>query len=193
MLRTGGGKSLIQRLPWRRFVRRQQSYIAIAVAIYAALWAVDRPGRHQQHPHLHSAPVQPDRCGERLPGLSLQPQAQAAFLGDLRRTIFVIAVVGVGVVNAIEYPLSRVPGQTLWQFLRVGWKLPFMATMIVGVSTELYRRTRERLESRNRELQRTIEREAAERVLYGQELEQAREIQQSLLPEGDPAASRVRH
>jgi hypothetical protein len=35
--------SLIRRLPWRRFVRRQQSYIAIAVAIYAALWAVDRP------------------------------------------------------------------------------------------------------------------------------------------------------
>jgi len=27
----------------RRFARRQQSFIAIAVAIYVAMWAVDRP------------------------------------------------------------------------------------------------------------------------------------------------------
>ncbi len=186
MLRTGAGKSLIQRLPWRRLVRRQQSYIAIAVAIYAALWAVDRPADISST-LIYTLPL----CN-----LIAVVNDYLGFLYKRKRAlhswaiyialIFVIAVVGVGVVNAIEYPLSRVPGQTLWQFLRVGWKLPFMATMIVGVSTELYRRTRERLESRNRELQRTIEREAAERVLYGQELEQAREIQQSLLPKEIP-------
>ncbi len=186
MRRTDGSKSLIQRLPWRRFVRRQQSYIAIAVAIYAALWAVDRPADISST-LIYTLPL----CN-----LIAVVNDYLGFLYNRKRTlhswaiyvalIFVIAVVGVGVVNAIEYPLSRLPGQTLWQFLKAGWKLPFMATMIVGVSSELYRRTRERLESRNRELQRTIEQEAAERALHGQELEQAREIQQSLLPKEIP-------
>jgi len=61
-----------------------------------------------------------------------------------------------------------------------------MATMIVGVSTELYRRARERLESRNRELQQVIEQETARRERQEQELEQAREIQQSLMAKEIP-------
>jgi len=58
--------------------------------------------------------------------------------------------------------------------------------VIVGVVSQLYRDTRERLESKNRELQQAIELEAAERELQGQELQQAREIQQSLLPKEIP-------
>jgi phosphoserine phosphatase RsbU/P len=60
------------------------------------------------------------------------------------------------------------------------------ATMIIGVCTELYRRARERLESRNRELQQAIEQETARRERQEQELEQAREIQQSLMPKEIP-------
>ena len=186
MLQADGGKPLIRRIPWRQFIRRQQSYIAIAVAIYAALWAVDRPADISST-LIYTLPL----CN-----LIAVVKDYLGFLYNRKRAlhswtiylalVFVIAVVGVAVVNAIEYPLHRLPGQTLWQFLTSGWKLPFMATMIVGVSSELYRRTRERLESRNRELQRTIELEAAERVLRGQELEQAREIQQSLLPKEIP-------
>jgi len=109
-----------------------------------------------------------------------------AVLGHLSRARAAVAIVGVAVVNAIEFPLHKIPGQTLWQFLRTGWKLPFMATMIVGVCTELYRRARERLEARNRELQQTIDQETARRVRQEQELEQAREIQQSLMPKEIP-------
>ena len=58
--------------------------------------------------------------------------------------------------------------------------------MIIGVCTELYRRARERLESRNRELQQVIEQETARRERQEQELEQAREIQQSLMPKEIP-------
>jgi len=61
-----------------------------------------------------------------------------------------------------------------------------MATMIVGVSAELYRRMRDRLESRNRELQTNLDREAAHREHQERELQQAREIQQSLLPKEIP-------
>ena len=186
MLQADGGKSLIRRLPWRQFIRRQQSYIAIADAIYAALWAVDRPADISST-LIYTLPL----CN-----LIALVKDYLGFLYHRKRTlhswaiylalVFVIAVVGVAVVNAIEYPLHRTPGQTLRQFLTGGWKLPFMATMIVGVSSELYRRTRERLESRNRELERTIQQEAAERALHEQELEQAREIQRSLLPKEIP-------
>jgi hypothetical protein len=34
---------MIQAIHIRRFARRQQSFVAIAVAIYFGLWAVDRP------------------------------------------------------------------------------------------------------------------------------------------------------
>jgi phosphoserine phosphatase RsbU/P len=58
--------------------------------------------------------------------------------------------------------------------------------MIVGVSTQLYRRMRERLEIRNRELEQKVELVVAQRERHEQELEQAREIQQSLLPKQIP-------
>jgi len=109
-------------------------------------------------------------------------QSWAIYVGLL----LIVGVPGVALVNLVLFPLHKLPGQTLWQFLASGWKFPFMATMIVGVSSEIYKRTRERLEAKNRELQRTIEREAAEREQHGQELQQAREIQESLLPKQLP-------
>jgi sigma-B regulation protein RsbU (phosphoserine phosphatase) len=170
----------------KRLVRRQQSYIAIAVAIWAALWAVDRPATIG-NTLIYTLPL----CN-----LIVLVKDQFGCLYQRRRLLvswaiyvglmLVIAVAGVGVVNAIEYPAHKVPGQTLWGFLQSGWKLPFMATMIVGISTELYRRTRERLETKNRELQQAVEQGAAERELQSQELQQAREIQQSLLPKEIP-------
>ncbi len=183
---TAGGKSLVQWLQPKRFARRQQSYIAIAVAIWAGLWAADRP-----------VPVGATLTYT-LPLCNLIALAQdhLGFLYNRKRflvswaiyvgLVFVISVLGVAIVNVIRYPLNGVPGQTLWQFLASGWKFPFMATMVVGVSTQLYRRTRERLEAKNRELQQAIQQEAAKRELQGQELQQAREIQQSLLPKEIP-------
>ena len=175
------------RLPsLKRFMRRQQSFIAIAVAIYAGLWAVDRRPDISVTlaytlPLCNLIVLVKDRLGflyERKPVLRS--------LATCIALLFVIAIAGVGVVNAIVYALNRPPSQTLWQFLKSGWKLPFTATMIVGVCRQLYDRARERLESRNRELQRNLEREAAERELQGQEMQQAREIQQSLLPREIP-------
>lgn len=183
---TAKAKLLIQSLQPRRFVRRQQSYIAIAVAIYAALWAADRRVPIGST-LLYTLPL----CN-----LIALVQDHLNFLYQRKRLlvswsiyiglVLVISVAGVGVVNIIQYPVHKVPGQSLWDFLKSGWKFPFMATMIVGVSTQLYRRMRERLESKNRELQRKVELEAAERELHGQELQQAREIQQSLLPKAIP-------
>jgi phosphoserine phosphatase RsbU/P len=181
-----GLNSLMEWLQPKRFIRRQQSYIAIAVAIYAAMWAADRPvpiGATL----IYTLPL----CN-----LIALVQDHLGFIYRRQRAlhswliyialVFAISIAGVAVVNVIQFPIHGLPEQSLWQFLASGWKLPFMATMIVGTSTQLYRRTRERLESRNRELQRVVEIEAAERKIHGQELQQAREIQQSLLPKEIP-------
>jgi uncharacterized membrane protein len=64
--------------------------------------------------------------------------------------------------------------------------MPLIATVIVGISSQLYRQTRDRLEAKNRDLQRNLETEASARKLQAQELEQAREIQQSLMPKQIP-------
>jgi sigma-B regulation protein RsbU (phosphoserine phosphatase) len=179
-------KLRIQSLQPMRLIRRQQTYVAVAVAIYAALWAADRP-----------VPIGSTLIYTlSLCNLIVLMQDHLGFLYRRKSLwhswalylplLLVVAVSGVMVVNTIEFPVRGLPGQRLWQFLTSGWKFPFMATVIVGVVSQFYRDTRERLESKNRELQQAIELEAAERELHGQELQQAREIQQSLLPKEIP-------
>lgn len=179
-------KSPIRSLYPVRLIRRQQTYVAVAVAIYAALWAADRPV-----PIGSTLIYTVSLCN-----LIVFMQDYLGFLYNRKRLwhswalylplLLVVSVLGVMVVNIIQFPIRGLPDQTLWQFLASGWKFPFMATVIVGVVSQAYRQTRERLESKNRELQQAIERQAAERELQGQELQQAREIQQSLLPKEIP-------
>lgn len=182
----GADKSAVAWLQPKRFVRRQQSFIAIAVAIYIGLWAANVPGSLGAV-LFYTLPL----CN-----LIVLVQDHLGFLYNRKSTlrswlvysglVFAAAVAGVGAVNLIRYTNARLPGQTLWDFMRSGWKFPFTATMIVGISSELYRRTRERLERKNRELEHAIEIGAAERESQEQELQQAREIQQSLLPKEIP-------
>ncbi|MGC1448976.1 MAG: SpoIIE family protein phosphatase [Candidatus Sulfotelmatobacter sp.] len=169
-----------------RLIRRQQTYIAVAVAIYAALWAADRPV-----PMGSTLIYTLSLCN-----LIVLMQDHLGVLYNRKRLLhswalylpllLVVSILGVMVVNLIQFPVRGLPGQTLWGFLASGWKFPFMATVIVGVSSQFYRQTRERLESKNRELQSSLDLEAAERELQAQELQQAREIQQSLLPKEIP-------
>ena len=177
---TTGGKSLA------RFIRRQQTYIAIAVAIYAALWAADRP-----------VPIGTTLLYTiSLCNLIVSMQDHLSFLYQRKSLLHSwalylplllgVSISGVMAVNLAQFPVVGLPGQRLWQFLASGWKFPLIAALIVGVSSQFYRQTRERLELKNRELQHTVELEAARRELQGQELQQAREIQQSLLPKEIP-------
>ncbi|MBZ5678972.1 MAG: PP2C family protein-serine/threonine phosphatase [Acidobacteriia bacterium] len=178
--------ALIVRPRVTSFLRRQQSYVAIAVAIYAALWAAGNPA--SIGPTLvytltlcnFTAAIQ-DRL-DSLYGHRPPLRRWLIFVACL----LVLSPIAVMIVNIIEFPLRKAPGQPLWQFLESGWKFPFVATMIFGMASQLYRTTKARLESKNRELEQKIEVEVAERELQGQELQQAREIQQSLLPKQIP-------
>jgi sigma-B regulation protein RsbU (phosphoserine phosphatase) len=75
---------------------------------------------------------------------------------------------------------------TLSYLIMSGWKFSFVITLAIGVSRSLYDTTKERLERRNVELQQTVERGTARLEMQDQELERAREIQQSLLPKKIP-------
>ena len=179
----------MQAFSLKQFVRRQQSFIAIAVAIYAVLWAADRD------PDIGATLAYTLPLGNLIVlvqdhlGFLYRQKSKLQSWAIYVALVFVIAVLGVALVNVLRFPFQNDPSLKLWQYLRSGWKVPFMATMIVGVSVELYRGMRERLESRNRELQTNLEREAAERESHERELEQAREIQQSLLPREIPQIS----
>jgi sigma-B regulation protein RsbU (phosphoserine phosphatase) len=76
--------------------------------------------------------------------------------------------------------------QPLSKAITEGWKFPSLITLVFGVITFLYDTTKDRLERRNVELQRSVELGAVRLEMHEQELERAREIQQSLLPKDIP-------
>jgi len=79
------------------------------------------------------------------------------------------------------------PGpQPLGHLLSTGWKMPFLITFVYGVTNFLYGKTKARLERRNVELQGMVQSGVARLEIHEQELQRAREIQQSLLPKEIP-------
>jgi sigma-B regulation protein RsbU (phosphoserine phosphatase) len=76
--------------------------------------------------------------------------------------------------------------QSLGHLIATGWKMPFLITVVYGVMNFLYSRTRARLKRRNVELQRMVQAGAARLEVQDEELQRAREIQESLLPKVIP-------
>jgi sigma-B regulation protein RsbU (phosphoserine phosphatase) len=74
------------------------------------------------------------------------------------------------------------PRNSFWSFLLTAWKFPSVVNLVFGAGYLAYHRTRSQLETRNRQLQRRIEMETAARETGAAELQQARTIQQDLLP-----------
>lgn len=88
--------------------------------------------------------------------------------------------------STIVWTLAPPTPQTLPHLISTGWRLPFLITFVFGILTFLYRDTKERLERRNIELQQSVARGTARIEMQEQEIERAREIQQSLLPREIP-------
>ncbi len=76
--------------------------------------------------------------------------------------------------------------QSLTHLLLTGWKMPFLITIVYGALNFLYDKTKSRLERRNVELQRQVQAGAAQLEIQDEELQRAREIQESLLPKVIP-------
>jgi sigma-B regulation protein RsbU (phosphoserine phosphatase) len=90
------------------------------------------------------------------------------------------------IATLLVYWVAPPETQTLAHYLRTGWRLPILITIVYGTITFLYDSTKDRLERHNRELQQTLERGSAKLEMQAQELQRAREIQQSLLPKKIP-------
>jgi hypothetical protein len=170
---------------WTRFLRRQQLYVAIAVAIYAMFWAIGMP--------VSISIVLVYTLF--LSNLTLFVQERLSFLynqqSPLRAWTTYLAIllvftpIAVALAITLVYYLQGAHG-SLVDSLRGGWKFPAVATLIVGVVMQLYESTKDRLERRNVALERAIESETAQREVQEQELARAREIQMNLLPKEIP-------
>jgi sigma-B regulation protein RsbU (phosphoserine phosphatase) len=167
------------------FFRNQGIYLIIALVVGATFWAIGQP----INPFtviLYSLCI----------GNFLSPPMQwLHFLYDkLSPYDWLIFLAVLCVVMLPVYLLSSVivwwlapPGpQSLGHLIVTGWKMPFLITFVYGVTNFLYGKTRARIERRNVELQRMVQAGAVRLEIHDEELQRAREIQQSLLPKEIP-------
>jgi phosphoserine phosphatase RsbU/P len=100
-------------------------------------------------------------------------------------------------VCVLTWPVYALSGVIVWWFalskseslshlIVTGWKMPFLITVVYSLTNFLYSKTRARLERRNAELQSMVQAGAARLEIQEEELQRAREIQESLLPKQIP-------
>jgi len=169
-----------------RLFRQQLVYLSMSAIIAAIFWAIGQ--------QINPATVLTySLC---IGNLLLPAISRLEFLYRAQRfpfnyLIFLVVLLGVTVPvylisTAIVWFIAPPTPQTLYHLLTTGWKFPFLATFVFGISLFLFHTTKERLEQRNVELQHSVERGAARLEMQDQELQRAREIQQSLLPREIP-------
>src|SRR5208283_3935274 len=167
------------------FFRSQGIYLCIALLVGAIFWSIGQPinpftvilyslciGNFLTPPMqwLHALYERPS------------PYDWLIFLVLLCIVMFPVYAVSTVIVWWFAPPSP----QSLGHYLATGWKMPFLITFVYGVVNFLYGKTRARLERRNVELQGMVKAGAARLEVQEQELQRAREIQQSLLPKEIP-------
>ena len=168
------------------FLSRQGLYLSIAAIVAAIFWAVGQ----QVNPatvvlyalcfgNLITPPLHHVRCKFSGRPVGYKWLAFLATLVVLTPPVYLIT-------SVVVWRLAPPSPQSLWNLIATGWKFPSLVILVFGVIWFLYIETKERLERRNAELQRSVELGAARLEMQEQELERAREIQQSLLPKDIP-------
>jgi sigma-B regulation protein RsbU (phosphoserine phosphatase) len=166
-----------------RFFRRQFVYIAISAVIAAIFWAIGQ----RTNPAiilLYTLCI----------GNLLTPAigwldflyAERPFPYNLLIFVPLLIVLTVPIYLITSVVVWSIAPLTLSYLIMSGWKISFVITLAIGVSRFLYDTMKERLEQRNVELQHSVELGAARLEMQDQELNRAREIQQSLLPSTIP-------
>jgi sigma-B regulation protein RsbU (phosphoserine phosphatase) len=169
-----------------RFFRQQALYISLSVIVAAIFWAVGQP-INPLTIVLYSLCIGNllTLLGYRLRWLfSERPFPYnwlvfLAVLAILTPPVYVIA-------SVVVWWIAPPSPQPLWHLITTGWKFPLLVTVVFSVIVFLYTTAKAHLERRNVELERSVELGAARIEMQEQELERAREIQQSLLPKDIP-------
>jgi phosphoserine phosphatase RsbU/P len=167
------------------FFRDQGIYLFIALIVSAIFWAIGLPinpftiilyslaiGNFLSFPMqwLHTLYEKP------------APYDWIVFL-----TVLCIVTVPVYLLSTVIVWWLAPPGpQSLAHLILTGWKLPILIILVYGMAVFFYSRTKRRLERRNAELQSMVRAGVARLEVQEEELQRAREIQESLLPKHVP-------
>jgi sigma-B regulation protein RsbU (phosphoserine phosphatase) len=167
------------------FFRDQGIYLFIALVIGAMFWAIGQP----VNPFtviLYSL------CfGNFLspPMRWLHFLYEKPFPYDWMIFLAVLCVLSVPVYalsSIIVWWIAPPTPQSLGHLITTGWKLPILVILVYGVMNFLFEKTKARLERRNVELLSMVQAGAARLEIQNEELQRAREIQDSLLPKKIP-------
>lgn len=169
-----------------RFFRRQEIYVFIAVVVGGIFWAIQQP-INPATVILYSLCI----------GNLLTPALQASYRLFFNRPfsynwgIFLVLLATLTfpvyiITTVVVWWLAPPTPQPLWHLLYYGWKLPFLVTLIFGISNFQYEKTKHRLERRNVELQDAIKIHTTQLETQEQDLQRALEIQCALLPKNIP-------
>ena len=169
-----------------RLVRQQLTYFVVSFVLGAVFWAI-------------GLPINPwtvlvyTLCIGNLLSFGID-QVEVFFSGKpfpynwlIFLPILLVLTLPVYLISSVIVWLVSPPGpQTLSHLLLTGWKFPFLVTFICGFVSFLHQTTKDRLEKRNKELERSVKQGAAQLEMQEQEMQRAGEIQQSLLPKEIP-------
>ena len=165
-----------------RFLKLQVLFIAVSAIVAATFWAIGE--------EINPATILVySICLGNLTALTMEktyplyqgrrfPYNWLPFLMVLGLVLVPVYLIASTVVWFIAPPSP----QTLGHYLATGWKFPILVTVVFSIVHFLYRTTRDRLEQRNLELERSVQLGTAQLEQQEQELRRAREIQQSLIP-----------
>jgi sigma-B regulation protein RsbU (phosphoserine phosphatase) len=169
-----------------RFLRQQALYVFVAAVVGGIFWATG------QQINFFAIIVY-SLCIGNLTSLPMEalghlyvrrpfPYNWLVFLGFL----FALMIPVYAITTVIVWLVAAPAPVSLWTLLTEGWKFPLLVTLVFSVMSFLYNATKERLEQRNVELQKRVERGAAQLEMQDREMERARGIQESLLPKSIP-------
>lgn len=169
-----------------RLVREQILYLVVSAVVGAIFWAIGIPI------NMGTVLVY-TLCYGNLLSLSMD-RSQFLFAGKpfpynwliFLSTLLVAAVPVYLISSAIVWLVAPPSPQTLSHLIRTGWKFPILFTFIFGFVSFLHHQTKERLEKRNEELERSVKQGAAQLEKQEEEMQRASEIQRSLLPKEIP-------
>ena len=172
-----------------RFLRLQGLFLIVAVIMAAAFWAIGlsiNPATVLIYSlcmgNLITPPMNYIRCEY---GQRPFPYNWLAYLAALA----VLTPAVYGIASVVVWWIAPPTPQSLWHLITTGWKFPFLLVFVFVVISVLINDAKERLETRNEELQRSVELSAAQLQRQERDLERAREIQESLLPQEIPQLS----
>ena len=166
--------------------RRQILFLALSTVVAAIFWAIG----HQVNPLTILV------YSIALGNLTMLATEQIVRLCSTRRfpynwllflSTLLLLLLPVYLISSLLVWWLATPGpESLRHLITTDWKFPVLITFVVSAVIYLYRTTKDRLEKRNLALQRSVDLGRVQLKMQEQELQHAREIQQSLLPKEIP-------